>query len=130
MQAMEVATAANYNIPVKWFIFNNQLLAMISNLQDGLFKGRRISSEFVNPDFIKLAEAMGAAGLRITRPEEIESVVKEALGNGRPTVVDVRIDANEAPSFDARAEAMARAWGTGVPLYQKLKMVPNVLKRL
>jgi thiamine pyrophosphate-dependent acetolactate synthase large subunit-like protein len=73
---------------------------------------------------------MGAVGLRITRPEEIESVVKEALGNGRPTVVDVRIHANEAPSFDARAEAMARAWGTGVPLNQKLKMVPNALKRL
>jgi acetolactate synthase I/II/III large subunit len=130
MQAMEIATAANYNIPVKWFILNNQLLAMISNLQDGLFKGRRISSEFINPDFVKLSEAMGAVGLRITKPEEIESVVKEALVNGRPTVVDVRIDANEAPSFDARAEAMARAWGTGVPLYQKLKMVPNVLKRL
>jgi len=129
MQGMEVATAVNYNIPVKWFIFNNQKLAMINDLQNFMFKGRKIASEFINPDFAKLAEAMGAVGLRITRPEDIKPVVQQALENNRPTVIDVNIDPSEIPSYDARAEAIVRAWGTSAPLFAKLKMIPQVLKR-
>lgn len=130
MQGMEIVTAVNYNIPVKWFILNNQKLAMISDLQNLMFKGRKIASEFINPDFVKLAEAMGAVGLRITRPEDIKPVVQQALENNRPTVIDVNIDPSEMPSYDARAEAMARAWGTSPPLFAKLKMIPQILKRM
>jgi acetolactate synthase-1/2/3 large subunit len=130
MQGMEVVTAVNYNIPVKWFIFNNQKLAMVTDLQDVIFKGRRIASEFINPDFTRMAEAMGAVGLRITKPEEIASVVHQALDNNRPTVVDIAMDPGEMPSYDARAEAISRAWGTSVPLFSKLKMIPQLLKRL
>jgi acetolactate synthase I/II/III large subunit len=130
MQAMEVVTAVNYNIPVKWFILNNSELAMVADLQDILFKGRRIASEFINPDFVKLAQAMGAVGLRITKPEEIGPVIREALTNGRPTVVDIPIDPTEVPPFDARAEAITRAWGTSAPLLKKLKMIPQLLKRM
>ncbi len=130
MQGMEVVTAVNYGIPVKWFIMNNQTLAMVSNLQELLFNGRRIASDFINPDFLKLAEAMGAAGLRITKPEEVVPVTEAALKNGRPTVIDVQIDAEEFPSFDARAEAMSNAWGAKTPLYKKLKFIPELLKRL
>ncbi len=130
MQGMEVVTAVNFDIPVKWFIFNNQKLAMISDLQNVMFKGRKIASEFVNPDFVKLAEAMGAVGLRITRPEDIKPVVKQALENNRPTVIDVNIDPDEVPSYDARAEAISRAWGTSAPIFAKLKMIPQVLKRM
>jgi len=130
MQGMEVATAVNYNIPVIWFILNNQTLGMISDLQNLMFGGRRISTEFINPDFVKFAEAMDAAGLRITQPDEVESVVNEALRNNRPTVVDVLIDPDEVPSFDARAEATTRAWGTSAPLFKKLKFLPQLLKRM
>ena len=130
MQGMEVVTAVNYNIPVKWFIFNNQKLAMVADLQDVIFKGRRIASEFVNPDFAKMAEAMGAVGLRITRPEEIADTVRQAIDNGRPTVIDVSMDPGEMPSYDARAEAISRAWGTSAPLFAKLKMIPQILKRM
>ncbi len=130
MQGMEVVTAVNYNIPVKWFIFNNQKLAMVSDLQDVLFKGRRIASEFVNPDFAKLAEAMGAVGMRISKPEDIAGTVRSALSNGRPTVVDVSMDPTEMPSYDARAEAISRAWGTSVPFFAKLKLIPQLLKRM
>ncbi len=129
MQGMEVITAVNYAIPVKWFIMNNSTLGMIRDTQDILFNGRRISTDFVNPDFVKLAESMGAVGLRIEKPEEIESVTKEALENGKPTVLDVLIDPEEAPSFDARAEAMVRAWGVKPSILQKLKMIPEALKR-
>ncbi|MFC1924509.1 thiamine pyrophosphate-dependent enzyme, partial [Chloroflexota bacterium] len=130
MQGMEVVTAVNYGIPVKWFIFNNQKLAMIGDLQNIMFKGRRIASEFINPDFVRLAEAMGAVGLRITGPEDIRPVVQQALENNRPTVIDVNIDVNEMPPFDARAEAISRAWGASAPLFAKLKMIPQLLKRM
>jgi acetolactate synthase-1/2/3 large subunit len=50
MQGLEVVTAVNYNIPVKWFVLNNQSLAMIKDLQKLMFGGRKIASEFVNPD--------------------------------------------------------------------------------
>jgi acetolactate synthase-1/2/3 large subunit len=128
MQCMEVVTAVNYHIPVKWFVLNNQSLGMIRDLQNILFKGRRISSEFINPDFVKLAESMGAAGFRITSQNEVGPTVEEALRNGRPTVVDVLIDADEFPSFDARAQAMSRAWGTNAPLFKKLKLIPTLRK--
>jgi acetolactate synthase-1/2/3 large subunit len=129
MQGMEIVTAVNYDIPVKWFIMNNSTLGMIRDTQDQLFGGKRIASDFLNPDFVQLAEAMGAVGLRIERPEEIAEVTEAALNNSRPTVVDVRIDPDEAPSFDARAEAMIRAWGVKPSVYQKLKMIPEVMKR-
>jgi len=130
MQGMEVATAVNYNIPVIWFVLNNQSLAMISDIQNLFFGGRKTASEFINPDFVKFAEAMGAVGLRITQSNEVEPIVKEAIQNRRPTVVDVLIDPNEAPSFDARAEAMTRAWGASAPLLKKLKLIPQLIKRM
>ena len=131
MQGMEVATAVNFNIPVKWFVFNNQSIAMVRDAQNVMFKGRTISSEFINPDFVKLAEAIGAEGLRISKPEDVQPVVAQALSNGRPTVIDVVIDNTEAPSYDFRAEAMVRAWGMGsAPLFTKLKMIPAFLKRM
>jgi acetolactate synthase-1/2/3 large subunit len=131
MQGMEVVTAVNYNIPVKWFIFNNQSIAMVRDVQDVMFKGRHIASEFINPDFVKLAEAMGAEGLRISKPDDVTPVVTQALNNGRPTVIDVQIDTSEAPSYDFRAEAMVRAWGMGnAPFFAKLKAIPEFFKRL
>lgn len=129
MQGMEVVTAVNYGIPVKWFILNNSTLGMIRDTQDVLFNKRRISADFVNPDFVKLAESMGAVGLRIEKPMDIESVVVESLENDKPTVVDVLIDPDEAPSFDARAEAMVRAWGVQPSLFQKIKMIPEAWRR-
>ena len=129
MQGMEVLTALNYDVPVKWFILNNGTLGMIRDTQDILFNKRRISTDFINPDYVKLAEAMGAEGLRIKKPSEIAKVVKEALGNERPTIIDVIIDSNEAPSFDARAEAMINAWGIKPSIFQKMKLIPSALKR-
>ena len=104
---------------------------MVRDAQDVMFKGRHIASEFTNPDFVKLAEAMGAEGLRISKPDEVKPVVEQALSNRRPTVIDVQIDTDEAPSYDFRAEAMVRAWGMGnAPLFAKLKAIPEFLKRM
>jgi len=129
MQGMEVVTAVNYDVPVKWFIMNNSSLGMIKDTQDVLFKGRKFNTDFINPDYVKLAEAMGAIGYRVEKPGEIVDVTKQALENGRPTVIDVVIDPDEAPSFDARAEAMARAWGVQAGIWQKIKLIPEIIKR-
>ena len=130
MQGMEVMTAVNYDVPVKWFILNNSSLAMIRDTQDVLFNGRRFNADFINPDYVKLAESMGAVGLRVEKPDMIQEIAKQALDNGRPTLVDVLIDPEEAPSFDARAEAMTRAWGLQAGIWQKIKLIPEILKRL
>ena len=87
-------------------------------------------ADFINPDYVKLAESMGAVGLRVEKPDMIQEIVKQALDNGRPTLVDVLIDPEEAPSFDARAEAMTRAWGLQAGVWQKIKLIPEILKRL
>ena len=130
MQGMEVVTAVNYDLPVKWFIMNNSTLGMIKDTQNVLFQGRKFNTDFINPDFVKLAEAMGAVGYRVERPSEIEDVTNQALENDRPTIVDIVIDADEAPSFDARAEAMTRAWGVQAGIWQKIKLIPEIIRRL
>ena len=94
-----------------------------------LFQGRKFNTDFINPDYVKLAEAMGAVGLRVEKPDEIEAVTKQALENGRPTIVEIVIDPDEAPSFDARAEAMTRAWGVQAGIWQKIKLIPEVIRR-
>ena len=119
MQGMEVVTAVNYDVPVKWFIMNNSNLGMIKDTQDVLFNGRKFNTDFINPDYVKFAEAMGAIGYRVEKPNEIIDVTKRALENGRPSIIDVIIDPDEAPSFDARAEAMTRAWGVQAGIWQK-----------
>jgi acetolactate synthase-1/2/3 large subunit len=62
-----------------------------------LFCGQRYSHILfeVLPDFVKLAEAYGALGLRATKPEEVEPVIREALGVRRPVVMDFLVDRNE-----------------------------------
>ena len=130
MQGMEVVTAVNYDLPVKWFIMNNSTLGMIKDTQNVLFQGRKFNTDFINPDYVKLAEAMGAVGYRVEKPGEIEDVTRQALENGRPTIVDIVIDPDEAPSFDARAEAMTRAWGVQAGIWQKIKMIPEIIRRL
>ncbi|MDR3600586.1 MAG: biosynthetic-type acetolactate synthase large subunit [Desulfosporosinus sp.] len=91
MNCQELATVANYNLPVKVLIFNNQTLGMVAQWQR-MFYGGRYSHTGLrgNTDFVKLAEAMGVAGLRVTKPEELDNVLKEALATPGPVVVDIR----------------------------------------
>ncbi len=96
MNVQELATAVQYNLPVKVAILNNHCLGMVRQWQQ-LFCDRRYSQTIfeVMPDFVKLAEAYGAVGLRATRPEEVEAVIREALATRKPVVMDFVIDRNE-----------------------------------
>lgn len=89
MNIQEMTTAVNYNLPVKVAILNNGYLGMVRQWQ-GLFYNKRYSSTCLegSPDFVKLAEAYGAVGLRATRPSEVVPVIKKALSTPKPVLMD------------------------------------------
>ncbi len=89
MNIQELTTAVNYNLPVKVAILNNGYLGMVRQWQ-GLFYNRRYSSTCLDgsPDFVKLAEAYGAVGLRATHPSEVVPVIKKALSIPKPVLMD------------------------------------------
>jgi acetolactate synthase-1/2/3 large subunit len=95
MTNQELVTCALNNIPIKVAIINNESLGMVRQWQTMFYEGRysntSLQSKFI-PDFVKLADAMGCAGLRCERPEEVDAVIKEAMSiNDQPVVVDFRV---------------------------------------
>ena len=96
MTMQELATAVSYNVPVVVCILNNGYLGMVRQWQD-LFWNKRYSFTCieVQPDFKLLAEAFGAVGMLVTKKDEIEPALREAIGCGRPAVIDFRTSAEE-----------------------------------
>ena len=96
MNIQEMATAVQYGLPVKIAILNNGHLGMVRQWQE-LFYGKRYSATRIEcaPDFVRLAEAYGAVGLRATRPAEVVPVLQEALAVRRPVVMDFVVEAEE-----------------------------------
>ncbi len=96
MNIQELATAVQYNLPVKVAILYNHCLGMVRQWQQLFYEQKYIQSVFeVVPDFVKLAEAYGALGLRATKPEEVEPVIRQALSTPKPVLMDFLIDQNE-----------------------------------
>ena len=94
MNIQELATAVQYNLPVKIVILNNAYLGMVRQWQE-LFFDRRYSytcMENIAPDFVKLAEAYGAAGFRVEKVEDVVPTLKKALEIKRPVMVDVIVE--------------------------------------
>jgi acetolactate synthase-1/2/3 large subunit len=86
MNIQELATTIENNIPVKVVILNNRYLGMVRQWQELFYQERYSSVDLGStPDFVKLAEAYGAIGLRANRPSEVEAVLKEGL-KARKTV--------------------------------------------
>ncbi len=95
MNIQELATAVQFNLPVKVIILNNGYLGMVRQWQE-LFYGKRYTwSRIYSPDFVKVAQAYGAEGMRITREEEVEDCLRQAFENGKPTFIDVHINPEE-----------------------------------
>ncbi|MFQ5931435.1 MAG: biosynthetic-type acetolactate synthase large subunit [Nitrospiraceae bacterium] len=96
MNAQELATAVVHKLPVKVFVINNQFHGMVRQWQDLFYDGRYASSFLdVYPDFVKLAEAYGAVGLRASKVSDIDDTIREALAVNQPVVVDVPVDQYE-----------------------------------
>ena len=90
MNMQEMATAVVHKLPVKIIILNNRFHGMVRQWQDLFYEGRYASSYLeTTPDFVKLAEAYGAVGLRASKPSEIDDVIKEAIAVNKPVIVDV-----------------------------------------
>ena len=97
MNIQELATAVQHDLPVKVAILNNGYLGMVRQWQE-LFHGKIYYASRLgewNPDFVKLAEAYGAVGLRATKPEEVEPVIREALRIRKPVLMDFWIEEEE-----------------------------------
>ncbi|HOJ70530.1 MAG TPA: biosynthetic-type acetolactate synthase large subunit [Syntrophorhabdaceae bacterium] len=96
MNIQELATAVQFNLPVKVVILNNGFLGMVRQWQE-LFYGKRYTWTHMNyaPDFVKLAQAYNAVGYRIEKEEDVDRILKEAFANKRPTFIDVHVDPEE-----------------------------------
>ena len=96
MNIQEMSTACQYRLPVKIFIMNNQWMGMVRQWQELLY-GERYSESYTDalPDFVKLAEAFGAVGLRAEQPGDVDGVIREMIAVKKPVIVDVRIDKTE-----------------------------------
>jgi len=99
-----VATAVEYDLPVVWVLFNNYTIGVIRDLQRFYMDGREIGTSFRlqktgelwNPDFAKMAEAMGAGSASVEQPGDLADAFAAALASGRPYLVDVKINRDTA----------------------------------
>jgi len=96
MNMNEIATAARYNIPIVQVVINNHVLGMVRQWQT-LFYEKRYAATVLDDkvDFVKLAEALGATGIRVTKKEELAPALEKALSLGKPVVVDCVIDCDD-----------------------------------
>ena len=96
MNIQEMSTVQQYRLPVKLFIINNQYMGMVRQWQELLHDGRYSESYMDSlPDFVKLAEAFGAVGLRAEKPAEVDDLIKEMIATPRAVIADVRVDPTE-----------------------------------
>jgi acetolactate synthase I/II/III large subunit len=97
MNIQELATAVQYKLPVKVAILNNGYLGMVRQWQELFYERRYAMTHIgeVSPDFVKLAEAYGAVGLRATRPAEVVPVIREALRTPLPVFMDFVVESEE-----------------------------------
>ncbi|OPB29873.1 acetolactate synthase 3 large subunit [Bartonella sp. WD12.1] len=93
MNIQELATAVQYNTPVKVFILNNQYMGMVRQWQQ-LLHGNRLSNSYVEsmPDFVKLAQAYGAVGICCSKPDELDDKIQQMIDCDKPVLFDCRVD--------------------------------------
>ena len=95
--SQELATAVQYGINTVVVVFNDSAYGNVLRDQVSRFRGRAIGAELRNPDFLKLAEAYGARGLRAEGPEALESAIKDAIAGNRPTLIEVPVSMMPTP---------------------------------
>ncbi len=89
--AQEMATAVQHKIGVVTLVFNDGAYGNVKRMQKELYGNRVIASELHNPDFVKLAEAFGAQGLRAATPEELRGAIQTGFATGGPTLIDIPV---------------------------------------
>ena len=96
MTMQEMSTAIQYDLPIKIFILNNEWMGMVRQWQQ-LLHGERYSHSYSAsmPDFVKMADAFGAVGLRAERPDELDDLILEMIDIPRPVLFDCRVERAE-----------------------------------
>jgi acetolactate synthase-1/2/3 large subunit len=96
MNIQEMSTIAQYRLPVKAFILNNQYMGMVRQWQE-LLHGGRYSESYTAalPDFVKLADAFGAVGLRVEDPADLDDAIRRMIETPRAVILDVAVDQAE-----------------------------------
>ena len=96
MNIQEMSTAVQHKLPVKIFIINNEYMGMVRQWQE-LLHGGRYSESYMDslPDFVKLAESFNAKGLRATKSDEVDKVIKEMIQFEGPVIADIMVDKEE-----------------------------------
>jgi acetolactate synthase I/II/III large subunit len=96
MTMQEMSTAVQYELPIKIFIINNQYMGMVRQWQE-LLHGGRYSHSYTEalPDFVKLAEAYHAVGIRCERPGDLDGAIREMIKVKKPVIFDCVVDPNE-----------------------------------
>jgi len=91
-----MSTAVQYRLPIKIFILNNRYMGMVRQWQE-LLHGGRYAESYMDalPDFVKLAEAYHAHGIRCERPAELDQKIREMIEVQRPVIFDCVVDQNE-----------------------------------
>ncbi|TCZ64407.1 acetolactate synthase 3 large subunit [Roseicella aquatilis] len=119
MNIQEMGTLAQYRLPVKVFILNNEYMGMVRQWQE-LLHGSRYSESYsaALPDFVKLAESFHAKGIRVTRAEELDAGIREMLAHPGPVIADIAVAKDEncfpmIPSGAAHNEMILAPGQTG-----------------
>lgn len=96
MNMQELSTIAQYRLPVKLLILNNFYMGMVRQWQELMHGGRYAESYMESlPDFVKLADTFGMTGLRTSKPDELDDVLKEMIAIDGPVIVDIHVDPKE-----------------------------------
>jgi len=103
----ELATAVQHKIGVIVLLFNNNLFGNVRDMQENLYDNRVIATDLHNPDFVKMAHAFGANGVRVNNFEDMRKAIQDAKGETLPTIIEVPI-------------------GTGLPSTNRFKALPKV----
>jgi len=103
----ELATAVQHKIGVILLLFNNNRYGNVRQMQETLYDNRVIATDLHNPDFVKMAHAFGANGVRVHNHEDMRKAIRDAKGESLPTVIEVPI-------------------GTGLPSTNRFKALPKL----
>ena len=95
--SQELATAVQHGINVVAVVFNDNAFGNVLRDQVNRFEGRVVGAELHNPDFVKLAEAYGARGVRVQGPEALESAIREAITIDAPSLIEVPVQMMPTP---------------------------------
>jgi acetolactate synthase-1/2/3 large subunit len=96
MNIQEMATLAQYRLPVKVFILNNEYMGMVRQWQELLHGGRYSESySAALPDFVKLADSFHGVGMRATSVDQLDDVIRAMIASDKPVIADIAVDQKE-----------------------------------